>query len=146
MQWLYSQKLVIRQLTGEIHCGGEIDACELEDSALVELWALAEQLELPLLQNLAISTIHEISLKCDLFSIESLWRAYEITSTGSTLRGFFIALYVSRGTFLTMEDVSKEILYDLLTQAFKALRTGYLFEITDFFFPTKDAAVVRKDH
>ncbi|KAF8851459.1 hypothetical protein BDZ45DRAFT_679097 [Acephala macrosclerotiorum] len=91
LQYLYSQKLVLEQLRDDPELTD--DLIREEDLALVKLWVLAEELEIPSLQNLVINSIDEIYRKYAAFPTDYLRIVYKITSSDSKLRGYFVTLF-----------------------------------------------------
>jgi hypothetical protein len=59
---------------------------------LIELWLLAEYLQVPMLQNYVLGVIVERTPRRNLCHIDSLVAAYGRTTRGSILRRFFVDL------------------------------------------------------
>lgn len=129
LQWLYSQKITVRQLIGELEVDNEGDTGETEmeeeDSALIELWALAQKLQLPCLQNLALKAIDDIYRKCGCISEDYVSSVYSITTADCKLRDYYVALTVEDRLGGPGSDAmdcwSKEIFSDLLSYTYKSL-------------------------
>ncbi|KAF8851444.1 hypothetical protein BDZ45DRAFT_695896 [Acephala macrosclerotiorum] len=62
-----------------------------EDLNLVELWALADELQMPRLQNLAIKAINDIGEKLDSIAILTIELAYEPKAVDSFLQRYLVA-------------------------------------------------------
>lgn len=127
LQWLYSQKITVRQLNGELKVNREgnidVDDCEEEDFALIEFWVLAGELELPRLQNLALKAIDDVYRKCQSVNTHCVARVYDITTTECILRKYFVALCVKARVSNRdgSEAWSQEIVSDLLDHAYAGL-------------------------
>ncbi|KUJ22619.1 uncharacterized protein LY89DRAFT_728741 [Mollisia scopiformis] len=91
VQWLYSQKLIIHQLHKYCseHCAAHRHK---EDRDLVELWDLAERLEISPLQNLVIDSMEQIAQHCGCPPWTCILRAYQITTKDSKLQKYLVAL------------------------------------------------------
>ncbi|KAF8851443.1 hypothetical protein BDZ45DRAFT_766719 [Acephala macrosclerotiorum] len=91
MQWMYTGNLVVAQLKPDWK---EVDGLKStqeqrsEDQSLVDLWVLADELQMPALQNRAMKTVYDIAEKTDLLPSQSFKRLYEKTSQDSQLRKF----------------------------------------------------------
>ncbi|CZR51116.1 uncharacterized protein PAC_00991 [Phialocephala subalpina] len=91
IQWLYSQNITVKQLEGEWKSNASNAD---EDEALVELWILAKDWEIPALQNKTLKAIDDIYKKCKLCPCLCIPAAFRATLPGSPLRQYLVSLYV----------------------------------------------------
>jgi BTB/POZ domain len=89
MQWLYSQKLVLKQLNDSEQPDGQTSLAE--DKSLVELWVLADRLGMPRLKNFVLKAIYDISEKWFAMSASTFSYIYEHTAPDSLLRQYTVA-------------------------------------------------------
>lgn len=115
VQWLYTQKLDIR-------VDKEVDTerlTHLEEplSLAVSVWALADKLLLPALQNEAVDWIERVCNEAEICPNICVGRVYECTGAGSLLRQFFVshtAHYMPSHFYKEdSKDYPKEFLVDL---------------------------------
>ncbi|KAE8446864.1 hypothetical protein EG329_011495 [Mollisiaceae sp. DMI_Dod_QoI] len=113
VQWLYSQNLFVDRLHEDrvwLWCPGD------EDLALIELWVMAEGLEIPNLQNLVIKVIDDIYQVCHYFPGGCIGSAYEATSRGSKLREYLVALYVKSSWLDCIIEEDEELPQEFLIE------------------------------
>jgi hypothetical protein len=95
VQWLYSQKLVILQLTpNDSLLEGDTHLSQMaEDESLVELWVLADKLKIPKLQNAAIDSMERIRLLTGKIPSSYIVNyTYQCTTANSPLREYVLAV------------------------------------------------------
>ncbi|CZR51135.1 uncharacterized protein PAC_01010 [Phialocephala subalpina] len=93
MQWLYTQKLVVAQLKDDWTEDAKL--ADEEDRTLIDLWVLADELQMPALQNTTIKAIHDVGEKTEmLMSNTNKERILNKTADGSQLR-LYISHYIA---------------------------------------------------
>lgn len=96
VQWLYAQEVTIKQLKqGWKYSEDKIheDEADLEDTNLVNLWILADELQIPRLQNYALRIMDDISKAQDAAPTHIYKLVYEGTREGSSLRRYVVAVF-----------------------------------------------------
>lgn len=108
VQWLYFQKLELRQLHPGHRAVKLTHADQSENMALAELWILAERLILPRLQNLVITNMYQIFIRTQFIPAQT-WKFIfdgEYQSS-SPLRKYvvdLVACYVDEETYDELEE------------------------------------------
>ncbi|CZR51113.1 uncharacterized protein PAC_00988 [Phialocephala subalpina] len=138
VQYTYSQDIVIEQLRDGHDFDSPRDDDIEEDLALVELWILAKELEIPSLQDLTIRTIDDIYRKCGFLASHCVPAAYDLTSSGSELRRLFVALCAHTDpSSITLADVDvfpQEFLCDLAIFLLEKLQDSQkVYNVSDFY-------------
>lgn len=115
VQWLYTQDI----MDPDSSTTGETIKKQMPSTThLIELWLLAEYLQVPKLQNYVLKVIKEREKPLDLQN-ESFHILYERTESGSILRKFFVDLLcwssMSGQTVLKMQHaIPSEMILDML--------------------------------
>ncbi|CZR51136.1 uncharacterized protein PAC_01011 [Phialocephala subalpina] len=137
LQYLYTNELVVKGL-GE----GQLreEACDKETYGLVKLWLLAEELQIPRLQNKALEVVDEISAKTKYITTGSIPTIYNKTKEGSFLRRYMVSAcyYSLEGQMYKnfKEHFPSEMLLDLavfVSVDSQHSREGGEWDLSDFF-------------
>lgn len=128
MKWLYSQKLEVLQLEDDwenIQAHAIPNAAKEEDAALVELWVLADKLDIGSLQNQVIKAIDDVYKDFEYIFPETIALVYKITSGPCELRELFVRIIANDfepNTFMKEEKgYPRELLSDLILLGFGKL-------------------------
>jgi hypothetical protein len=141
MQWLYSEKLVLKELDdSEFDDFEELKTQKGDSENLTELWVLADKFGMPCLQNFALKSIDDISMKKRVVTVSTFPYIYENTAPDSCLRRYMVGLMakcavVDADWFAGAIDyIPKEMLADfalLMIRKFMGLEKND-FEISDY--------------
>lgn len=136
VQYTYSQDIVIEQLRDDNDFDSTWNDIE-EDLALVELWILAKELEIPSLQNLTIRAIDDIYHKCGILASHCIPAVYDLTSSSSELRRLFVALCAHTDPEITRASIDifpQEFLCDLASFLLEKLQDSQkVYSVSDFY-------------
>lgn len=91
VQWLYTQKLELLQMRQDFDVEANEGMEGEEDQSLVELWVLADKIDMPELQNLALRSIDKLSHVFSRIASGFFTYVYENTNEDSLLRRYFVA-------------------------------------------------------
>ncbi|KAE8446872.1 hypothetical protein EG329_011503 [Mollisiaceae sp. DMI_Dod_QoI] len=93
IQWLYTENLVVKQLKEDWVEDGKV--ANEEDRNLIDLWVLADELQMPALQNATVETMYRTARKTRMtISNRNKQRLYRKTAKGSKLR-LFLCQYIA---------------------------------------------------
>jgi hypothetical protein len=119
VQWLYTQKVDIRKITEKL-------AGERKSQSLVQLWILAEKLEMPRLQNAVVREFQTMRDRGEPVPTLSLKYVYEHFPRTNPLRRLFIHQCAGGlSSWLTehSEQFSKEMLLGVTVYLSKAIQS-----------------------
>jgi hypothetical protein len=97
LEWLYHQTTTIRTFSGDFISEHETKDAKTvayfhDQSALFQLWVVADKLSIPALQNSALSQLDKVIKKSGLDIIFSVLFVYANTSKRSELRRYLLAV------------------------------------------------------
>lgn len=137
VQWLYSQKVQIRQLDND--CVYDSMIFTPETLALVELWVLADRISIAKLQNHALGLIYQLPRRHNRISTYPLGYIYTHTSSGSLLRKYIVSIFAVGfpSTWFTAcsNEFPKEMLVDMVIYHAEQRRGLVSVDLSKFLIP-----------
>jgi len=131
VEWLYTQDIPETHCTDENIEEHDRNEQELPSTAhLVNLWLLAEYLQIPKLQNKALNVLRERVLRNSAFHSSLFHLVYEKTMDDSVLRKFFVDMmcWSDFSADLIVQSVSK-IQPQMIVELFTAERKRWMEKI-----------------
>lgn len=131
VDWIYPQKLVIEYFEEDS------DILNPEDtySSLVDLWALAQKLDIRPLQNLAIRAINDVHKKSNVVPVSHIQKVYRGTFDAAELRGLLVTLCAFNHfseIFSGKDTFPGDFVTDLSTFSAQKLRNECKYKVTDY--------------
>ncbi|TVY34190.1 hypothetical protein LSUB1_G007683 [Lachnellula subtilissima] len=144
VQWLYSQRIQVRQLDNDWVRNNAISESKDEDYALLELWVLADRISNAKLQNCTLDKIDQIWRKHHTIATQTLNYVYTHTSSDSSLRKYFVKTYACglepAGFKHLGHHLPNKMLIDLAIFHAKQRHIGVDIDLSEFLVPIEEEA------